>query len=130
MGLLDGQISKAIYAGFKGRLLKGRLVRENIADGSLDDLGDPVAPTFTSFKLEGFDDLYSEFIRASAGIPDGDVKVCIFEQSMKTRPTKDDRVAFKRKGVERWFQLRADATDPAEALFVCQAFPIPAPELP
>lgn len=131
MGLLDGQIAKAIYAGFKGRLLKGRLLRLSVAEsGGLDDLGDAAASSPEFFRLEGFTDRYSDFYRSSAGIPDTDLKVCIFAASLPAgiRPTKDDRVAFTRKGVESWFQLRKDATDPAEALWECQAYAIPAPE--
>ena len=130
MGLLDGQLAKAIYAGFKGRLLKGRLYRTETGESAgLDELGDEVAPSLVSYGLEGFDDNYSAFYRATAGIPDTDVKVCIFAASLPAgiRPTKDDRVVLIRAGAERWFQLRADATDPAEALWECQAYEIDAP---
>lgn len=136
MGLLDGQLAKAIYAGFKGRLLRGRLLRveptgDSGEEGVLDALGDPIAEDPTFYGLEGFTDRYSDFIRANAGIPDSDVKVCIFAASLPAgvRPSKDDKVAFTRAGVESWYQLRADATDPAEALWECQAYEIEPPEL-
>lgn len=130
MGILDGQLAKAIYAGFKGRLSKGRLLRVDIAgSGGLNALGDAVATGSAIYRLEGFSDQYSDFSRASAGIPDTDVKVCIFGASLPkgVRPLKDDRVGLTKAGVETWYQLRRDATDPADALWTCQAYEIPAP---
>jgi hypothetical protein len=131
VGLLDGDLARAIYAGFKGRLLVGRLLRIAPAPSAgLDALGDLQSPGLVAYRLEGFTDQYSDFSRATAGIPDTDVKVCIFGASLPAgiRPLKDDRVAFTRKGVESWYQLRRDATDPAEALWECQAYAIEPPE--
>jgi hypothetical protein len=135
VGLLDGQLAKAIYAGFKGRLLTGRLLRvAPIAADGTDEDGDAASVTPALYGLEGFDDRYSDFSRATAGIPDTDVKVCIFAASLPAgvRPLKDDKVALRRAGVDRWYQLRRDATDPAEALWECQAFELEGPpsELP
>lgn len=130
MGLLDGQLAKAIYAGFKGRLSKGRLVRVSVASsGGLNALGDAVATGLEVYRLEGFEDAYSDFSRSQAGIPDTDVKVCIFGASLPKgiRPLKDDRVVLRKAGKETWFQLRKDATDPADALWTCQAYVIDAP---
>lgn len=130
MGVLDGQLAKAIYAGFKGRLSKGRLLRLNVADsGGLDALGDPVATSPSLFRLEGFSDKYSDFSRAQAGIPDTDVKVCIFGASLPSgiRPLKDDKVGLTKAGVETWYQLRKDGVDPADALWECQGYVIPTP---
>lgn len=127
MGILDGQLAKQIYAGFKGRLLRGRL-RRIVSPSGLDANGDPVGGKTEIKKLEGFTDNYSDFSRAN-GIPETDLKVCIFTSSLPPgyRPLKDDKVGMTQAGVERWFQLRRDATDPAEALWTCQAFEIPAP---
>lgn len=129
MGLLDGPLASAIYAGFKGRLSQGRLLRMQDAAG-VDDMGDATGETPVLFRLEGFEDKYSDFFRAGAGIPDTDLKVCIFGASLPTgtRPLKDDRVELTRAGVKTWYQLRKDGVDPAGALWECQAFVIPEPE--
>lgn len=129
MGVLDGQLANAIFAGFKGRLSKGRLLRISGETG-VDDMGDATGGTPTLTPLEGFEDKYSDFFRATAGIPDTDLKVCIFGASLPAgvRPTKDDKVALTRAGVETWYQLRKDGVDPAGALWECQAFVIPKPK--
>jgi hypothetical protein len=128
-GLLEGQLAKAIYGGFKGKLLKGQLRRLTPAESAgLDVLGDDAAaPVPALYRCEGFTEDYSDFSRAQAGIPEEDVKVNIFAASLPAgiRPLKDDTVSFTRAGAVSWYQLRADATDPAEALWVCQAFQLP-----
>lgn len=122
-GLLTGKIAKAIFNGFKGKLLKGTL-RHDTPSSTLDDKGDPIAATPTRFSVEGFTDEYSAFYRAKAGIPETDLKVNIFSQSSPgLTPTKDDRVTFG--GV--WYRLRKVNVDPAGALFECQSFEIPTP---
>jgi len=120
--LLEGQIAKAIYAGFKGKLLTGTLRRE-IPGGSNDEHGDPETITVSTYDLQGFADEYSDAFKAQAGIPVADLKVCIFAQSLSVRPAKDDQVRFG----STWYQLRKVATDPATALWTCQAFEIPEP---
>src|SRR5690349_4145400 len=110
--LLEGQIAKAIYAGFKGKLLKGVLTRSS--GGTLDAYGDPIAPTTTTFAFEGFAENFTAFYRNQAGIPDGDVSVLILAQSIKTVPTKDDRVTIRGKT----YQLRKQVeVDPANATY-------------
>jgi hypothetical protein len=123
-GLLDGVIAKAIFKGFKGKLSKGEL-RRAIPSAGLDEYGDPNAETPAYFSVEGFSDEYSEFYKAQAGIPETDLKVAIFGQSIKpsTIPAKDDKVTFK----GQWYQLKQVGVDPADALYECQAFRIPAP---
>lgn len=123
MGLLDGDIAKAIFAGFKGKLLAGEVRRESAA-GGLDEHGDPVAVAVSYTAMEGFTDEYSDFYRAQLNIPDTDLKVNIFAQSAPGfEPTKDDKVRFGSK----WYQLRKIKVDPAGALWECQAFEIEAP---
>ena len=123
MGLLTGDLAKAIFAGFKGLLLQGELRRE-ISTGGLDEYGDPLEVQPTYFSIEGFTDEFSSFYRAQASIPETDVKVNIFGQSSPGLiPQKDDQVIFK--GV--WYQLRSGDVDPADALYECQAFVIAPP---
>lgn len=122
-GLLTGQIAKAIFKGFKGKLLKGELRREN-PTGGLDEFGDPNAVTLTFFSIEGFTDEFSDFYRAQAGIPETDLKVNIFaESSPGLTPAKDDKVDF----LGRWYQIKKVKVDPAGALYECQSFEIPPP---
>jgi hypothetical protein len=128
VGLLSGQLAKAIYAGFKGKLLKAQLRREVIAEsGGLDALGDPLATSATLYPCEGFVEGYSAFYRAQAGIPETDSKVNLFASSLAARPTKDDKVEIPLASGQ-WWQLRKVDTDPATALWVCQAFQCKAPE--
>lgn len=130
MGILDGTIAESIYAGFKGKLLVG-IIRQQVTpdSGSLDAKGDPIELDPVDTPVEGFVDEYSAFFRAQAGIPDTDLKVCIFAKSAPAiTPTKDDMVRFTQAGVETWYQLRRADTDPARALWTCQGFVILAPQ--
>lgn len=130
MGLLDGGIASAIYKGFKGKLLKGTLRREQpVGSAGLDSLGDPLATDPLTWACQGFTEDYSDFYRAQAGIPAGDVRVNVFAASLPRgiRPQKDDQVAFVRAGVTTWFQLRKNGTDPAEALWASPGFQIADP---
>lgn len=127
MGILDGQIADKVFAAFKGKLHKGVLLKAIGADsGALDDMGDLTDVAPAQYPCEGFDSRYSEFYRAQAGIPDGDVKICIFAKSLEAgiEPTKDDRARI----ASAWYQIRRVARDPATALWVCQSYPIAAPE--
>jgi len=119
-GLLDGQLASAIYAGFKNKLLVGTLRRRAVDEAEgLDALGDPQHFTETDYTCQGFVDNYSEFFRMSLGIPDTELKVCIFAKSLPAgvRPLKDDLVRFQ----SIWYQLKTVATDPATALWECRA---------
>ncbi len=126
MGILDGQLASAIYAGFKGKLKTGtlrKMVRSE--SGGLDAKGDPIAAAPVTYGFEGFTDLYSAFYKAQAGIPASDLKVCIFGKSLPAGivPGKDDKALIS--GV--WYQLRQVGVDPAGALYECQAFQCGAP---
>jgi hypothetical protein len=116
--LLTGQIAKAIFAGFKGKLLTGQLRQQ--AAGGVDAHGDPIPGVVTLFAMQGFTDAYNEAFRAAAGIPETDLKVCIFAQSLPAgiRPGKDDKALF----LGQWYQIRKIRVDPATALFECQSF--------
>lgn len=110
---LEGALAKAIYKGFKGRLLKGVLTRTT-PGGTLDALGDPTSVTPATFAFEGFVENFTAFYRANAGIPDGDVSILIIAQSIKTVPNQEDRVTLR--GVT--YQLRKLVeNDPANAAY-------------
>lgn len=124
--LLEGGIAKAIFAGFKGKLLKGTLRRSGVAaSGGLDARGDPIVGEPETWGCEGFVDNYSAFTRAQAGIPETDLKVCIFASSLPAgvQPRREDKVLMRAK----WYQLRDVGADPAQALWECQAFEVAAP---
>ncbi len=127
--LLTGDLQKQIFAAFKGKLLKGMIRQQAInASAGLDALGDPIAITATDTPCEGFTENYSDSFYAS-GIPTTDLKVNLFGGSIiGITPGKDDLVMLKGITGEQWYQLRGPIrTDPASALFTCQAFPIAAP---
>lgn len=124
--LLTGALAKAVYAGFKGRLLKGQIRQKTYAmSGGLDQYGDPLAADdVTLTACQGFVENYSDHYRANAGIPAEDVKVNIFAQSIPgITPRKDDHATFG--GI--WYCFRNVETDPATALWSCQAYVVPEP---
>ena len=130
MGILDGPLAQSIYAGFQGKLLVGLLRRTDVAgSGGLNDKGDPNAVAPATYDCQGFVDKFSAFTRKQAGIPETDLKVCIFGASLPAgfEPQKDDQVKFTRAGVATWYQLRTADVDPAGALWECQGFVIPEP---
>lgn len=123
MALLTGDLAKKVFAGFKGKLLTGELRHEE-AGTAVDEYGDPLAPTITYTAIEGFTSNFSDAFRATAGIPDTDLKVQIFAQSAPALvPTKDDKVLF----LDQWYQIRKVRKDPATALWTCQSFAIDPP---
>lgn len=127
MALLDGDIAKQIYQGFKGKLSKGKL-RKITREGGLDDNGDPYAEVPVYYSVEGFVDMYTEFYMKENGVPDTDLKVCVFGQSIPGIDIgKDDKIRMKYLGRQQWFQVRKPRIDPAGALWECQAFKIEAP---
>lgn len=116
--LLEGQLAKAIYAGFKGKLLKGILSRP-VASGGLDINGDPVTVTPQAFPCEGFVENFSAYYREQNGIPDTDMSVLIFSESISTVPQKDDTITFR--GTK--YQIRKILeVDPAEATYRLQGY--------
>lgn len=120
-GLLNGQLAQQIYAGFRGKLLRGILWRSSPASsGGLDERGDPLATSTSTWPCQGFVEGYDAVFRERAGIPETDSKVNIFAASLPRgiSPQKDDKVQMGGS----WWQLRKVATDPATALWTCQAF--------
>lgn len=130
---LDG-MAGSIYAGFKGKLRKG-VIRRLAGGGGLDGHGRPQGQAPTLHAVEGFQDDYSDFTRANAGIPANAVRVNLFAASIKPTltPTKDMLVRLDfpaANGVPahaQWFKLLGADTDPATALWVCPAFKVEAP---
>lgn len=124
--LLEGQLAQAIFQGFKGKLKTGTLRRVGSGgSGGKDELGDPLATSAQTWGFEGFTDNYTAYFKAQAGIPETDLKVCIFAKSLPAgvEPKRDDQAQIG----GAWYQLRKADTDPATALWECQAYAIKAP---
>lgn len=121
-GLLEGQLAKAIFAGFKGKLLKGSFVRST-PGGGLDALGDPIAPTTATYRFEGFEETVSVFFREKAGIPDKDAVFMIFADSIRPRTDvqKQDVVTLRGKP---WRVERVLDIDPAQATYKLHVTPV------
>lgn len=116
-------LRKGIGAGFKGRTSKGNLYRARAE--VVDMRGDVVSSSDEVYAFEGFVELYSEYFRVTAGIPDTDVRIIIFGTSISVEPAKDDRIKmttgpFK----DHMYQLRTSDSDPAKATFTCRAYEI------
>lgn len=132
---LDGPLAAALYAGFKGKMRAATLRKTVIpTSGGLDGRGDPLTTTGVRYGCEGFTEDYSELYKTQAGIPATDLKVCIFAASLQAgiAPAKQDQVMITGPlpGGSNWYQIRDVRTDPATALWTCQAFLCPEPADP
>lgn len=114
-GILEGRLASAIFAGFKGKLLKGTLRREvNAESAGLNDLGDPIAMSPITFKCEGYVDSKTDRFLKTAGIPHLDATVYVFAKSLvpATEPQKRDQVLMG----GQWYDVHAIQNDPATAM--------------
>lgn len=134
MGLLDSGLDRSLYASFKGKLLRGVIRRAVISpDAELDDDGDPAVVSPIDTPIEGFPEAYSRNTMATAGIPSTDLKLNIFAASMPgVSPQVHQQVRLDRRAgvnvTSQWYEIRGPiAIDPANVLWVCQSFEIPAP---
>jgi hypothetical protein len=123
MGLLDGDLAAEVAAALSAELLTGTLMRTSPATSAgLDEHGDPVDAVTRTWDVVGFREDYTAAYRASAGVPETDVKVSLLAGTLPAgvRPTKDDLVHL----ADAWHQVRAVRTDPATAVFECQSFEV------
>lgn len=120
---LSGPLAKRIDKAFKSSKLplSGTLYRE--ASTTLDANNDPVV-TYTSYTFRGYVDEYSDTRRATAGIPMGDRIAAIFGASLSVVPEIGDVVKYP--GYNH-MKLREVPTDPAKALYECQAYEVDDP---
>jgi hypothetical protein len=128
-GLLEGQLAQQLYAGFRGKLLRATLRQSTAsASGGLDSFGDRIADAIETYPCQGFVEGYDAAYRKRAEIPETDSKVNIFAASLPAgiSPGKDDEVQMPAM-TGPWWQLRQVQTDPATALWICQAYQIRAP---
>lgn len=127
--LLDTFIRKEVAKGFKGKLLRGLLMREVV--GSVNDLGDPTVSSVETYTFEGIRDHFDARYAATAAIPTTDVRILIISGLITpvTTPRKDDKIRIRgAAGQQQWHQVRAVLTvDPANAHIVLQCFEIDTP---
>ncbi|MCV2448462.1 hypothetical protein [Paracoccus sp. DMF] len=117
MAMLD-EIRDKIGAVFSDTALffsEATLTRANGAGGWKDDAG-----TTAIYPCRAMLESYSDHLRAVAGIPDTDVKVMIVGTSISVDPLKGDTVTLSGR---RWAIIKVD-TDPARAIWTCQARPV------
>jgi len=74
----------------------------------------------TTHPCKAMIEAYSDQLRAVAGIPDTDVKLMIVGTSVAIDPIKGDTVTLSGRN---WALIRVD-TDPARAMWSCQARPV------
>lgn len=130
MGILDAsELATSIYQGFAGQLLSGTIRNYQTPEsGALDEYGDPIEISATPQTIEGFTEQYDASYRARAGIPETDLMVNWFSQSAPgVVPVQDSVISMTQNSVVSWYQVRRVGTDPAQALWVCQAFEIEEP---
>ncbi len=115
---LEGPLAKAIATGFKGKLNKGMLRRSG--PSTVDEYGDPQPGPDTAYTVEGFVDSYSAYVRAQAGVPDTDSKVCILGATLPRGivPRQSDRITIAGRN---FVAVRLTNVDPANALYEIQA---------
>lgn len=114
-------IPKAIADGFRGKLLKGTLIKVNTT-GRDPTNGDPVTTT-ASYPVQGFRDVYSQFYRAQAGIPDEDVRITLIAGLCGAEPAIGDKVTI---AGGTWEVRKIGGVDPAGATFDLQCFAVKA----
>lgn len=117
MSLID-DIRAEIGAAFGDTSLffsDATLTRATGSGGWGEDMG-----SVTTYPCKAMVEAYSDHLRGAAGIPDTDVKLMIVGTSIATDPFKGDTVTM---GGRSWALIRVD-TDPARAMWTCQARPV------
>lgn len=78
------------------------------------------ATTSAAYPCKAMVDTYSDHLRAVSDIPGTDVKLMIVGTSVEVDPLKEDSVTI----AGRDYRLIEVATDPARAMWTCQARPV------
>lgn len=120
--LLETKVKALVGAGFRGRLLVGKLRRETPA--TTDARGSPVPATPVDYPFEGIRDSFDASYAARAGIPLTDVKILIIAASLSSaagQPKQGDLIFIR----NAWHKVRRImAIDPANATYTLQAFEV------
>lgn len=128
--LLESTVKKKIASGFKGKLCKGTLRRENVS--ALDSRGNPVTVSAKSYTIEGIRENISARYADKERIPVTDVAILIILGlgSLNTNnitPQQGDKV-FIGVPFNKWHEVRRILEiDPAGASCRMAAFEINAP---
>lgn len=125
--LLEGALKAKIARSFKGKLTLGSIRRETAT--TVDNLGNDVPSTPSTFTFEGIREDFSAYYKANAGIPDTDVSILVLLGSVKpvTTPVSSDKI-YLQAPWNKWYQVRKVLSiDPAGASAKLQAYEIEAP---
>lgn len=131
VSLLESKIRSAVAAGLKGKLLTCTLRREVI--GGLDDYGDPVAGSVSTWTFDGMRDTFTLQYAQAAGVSVTDTRLLVIRGSSGLSGAlplqQDDKVKVTQDSVDEWLQLRTrTAQDPAGATEEWAAFSIATPD--
>ncbi len=119
---LESAIRAQVATAFEGQLMTGTLRR--VASTTVDEFGDPVSGTASTWTFDGIVDTFSAQFAQAAGIPITDAKILIIAGSLATTAVKDDTVQIR----SVWYQLRQKVEqDPADATVVFAGFEIDDP---
>lgn len=122
---LEGPLKKAIAAGFRGKLTRGK-IRQPFSI-AVDSFGDTQGVKLREYSFEGTRDNFSAFYHAQAGIPLTDVSILVILGSTTVTPKQDDEVFIK----GMWHKVRRVLEiDPAGATAKLQAYEIANPDAP
>jgi hypothetical protein len=120
--LLESAIRDQVATAFRGKLLTGTLRR--VGATSVDDHGDRVPGTATTFSFEGIRDTFNAVYAANAGIPASAIRILIIAGSLSTDPRRGDQVLIR----SQWHEvIEILERDPANATHVLQCFEIEDP---
>ena len=117
MALLDGGLKQVIGSALGGFLLDCTLHIFATVDDGMGGLNEVETGTFAA---KGVVEQYSEFYRASLGIPETDSKIIMLQNGVDAEPTIRDQVTIRGT---RWAIVSIDQ-DPAQASWNFQARPI------
>jgi hypothetical protein len=113
-------LASDIFNSLSGDARIGSLRRET--SGGLDEFGDPLPPTITTYAFRGWTENYTaEWL--AAGIPATDVRVLVLAGSISTEPRQGDKVQIE----SRWWMVSRIEIDPAGATFSLQCSEVSAP---
>lgn len=116
MGLLDGGLQRVFGAAFGGVYLQGSLSRAQ--SKGRDEFGDQVDGTPASIPIRVQVDVYSDVVRAQAGIPQTDAKLLILQIGLTDKPRAGDKIILGRASYVVGDNVTAD---PANTHWTVQA---------
>lgn len=123
---LEGSLARSLDAGFRGTSLKGQLYRGvPDEDGGMNALGYANRVQGNIWDCRGFIDNTRDYFAGPTSRTI--ITVNIFSKSLEkgtVEPQKDDLAQFRGD----WYQLGEIRTDPAKALWICEAMKTTIPD--